>query len=126
MGVGSTICGVGVALGAFGAHSLKSRVDGASLAVFQTGVQYQLVHGLALLAVAANGQIIAPKKLVLIARLWTLGVVLFSGSLYVLSISGVKILGAITPLGGVCFLTGWILLAVEALRKSVDHEGDSR
>ena len=116
LAVGAIISGIGVALGAFGAHGLKTRVDAASMAVYQTGVQYQLVHGLALIAIASSRDIITAARLKLIARLWTIGIILFCGSLYLLAVTGVKILGAITPLGGVCFLTGWLILASSALK----------
>jgi uncharacterized membrane protein YgdD (TMEM256/DUF423 family) len=105
-----------VALGAFGAHALRDRLSADSLAVFETGVRYEMYHGLALLAVAyaANrwgGALPAAAGLLFLA-----GIVLFSGSLYALSLSGVRVLGAITPVGGLAFLAGWVCLAAAALR----------
>ncbi|MDB5106795.1 MAG: hypothetical protein JWP91_4484 [Fibrobacteres bacterium] len=101
---------LGVALGAFGAHALKSRVSPEMLAVWHTGVQYHLVHALALLALAlfakATGADIRWG-----ARFFVIGILLFSGSLYVMALSGIRILGAITPLGGLAFLLGWAWLA---------------
>lgn len=107
--IGSVLAFFGVAFGAFGAHALRDRIAPDMLAIFQTGVQYQMIHALALVALG----LAAPD--VKWARgagwLFVAGVVVFSGSLYALSLSGVRVLGAITPLGGVCFLTGWAVLA---------------
>ena len=109
--LGSLSAFIGVALGAFAAHGLKSRLDPAMLATFETGVRYHMYHALALLAVgwvctrwpgtAANAS----------GWLFVAGTVLFSGSLYALALSGTRWLGAITPLGGVAFLGGWLCLA---------------
>lgn len=106
-----------VALGAFGAHGLKQRLGADLLAVFQTGVQYHFYHTLALLAVALL-LLQAPQSTELrwSALLFCIGIVIFSGSLYVLSITGIRWLGAITPLGGVAFIAGWIFLALAAWR----------
>ena len=106
---------VGVALGAFGAHGLRSRLTPDMLAVFETGVRYQLVHAVALFALAAfmdrlNGSLITTA-----GWLFVTGIVLFSGSLYLLALTGVTILGAITPLGGFAFLAGWACLAIAAI-----------
>lgn len=109
---------LGVAAGAFGAHGLKSRLAADLLAVFETGARYQLVHAVALLGVAWLAEA-RPGKLPRAAgACFTLGTVLFSGSLYALALSGVRALGAITPLGGVAFLAGWALLGVAALRRA--------
>src|SRR5689334_8053987 len=97
-----------VALGAFGAHGLKARLSPGMLEVYKTGVQYHLAHALAMLLLAALSDRISVR---LPAWLFLVGIVLFSGSLYLLAISGVGILGAITPLGGLCFLAGWAVLA---------------
>lgn len=104
-----------VALGAFGAHALKEKLDEYSLGVFHTGVTYQTTHALAMVLVAlllkwypdASGLSWA-------GWCFALGTVVFSGSLYALAMSGVKVLGAITPIGGVLFLAGWALLAIHA------------
>jgi uncharacterized membrane protein YgdD (TMEM256/DUF423 family) len=106
---------VGVALGAFGAHGLRGRLTPEMLAVFETGVRYQLVHAVALLAMAGlmdrlNGWLITSAGWLFFA-----GIVLFSGSLYLLALTGVTILGAITPLGGLAFLAGWACLAIAAI-----------
>ena len=106
-----------VTFGAFGAHALKSRLDDYALGVFQTAVQYHFYHSLALLAVGiiALGQ---PETALLRASGWLfgLGILIFSGSLYTLSLSGISWLGAITPLGGLAFIGGWACLAVAALQ----------
>ncbi|WP_134699784.1 DUF423 domain-containing protein [Ammoniphilus sp. YIM 78166] len=106
-----------VALGAFGAHGLKARLSEDMMAVYQTGVQYHMFHSLGLIAVGVIAGMLSPTPLLSWSG-WAMmvGILLFSGSLYVLSISGIKILGAITPFGGVAFLIGWALLAIAALR----------
>jgi uncharacterized membrane protein YgdD (TMEM256/DUF423 family) len=103
---------VGVALGAFGAHALRARLSADHLAAFETGVRYQLVHALALVLV---GVLIGrrPARLSTAAGwCFTVGIVLFSGSLYVLSITGTTAVGVVTPLGGLFFLAGWACLAL--------------
>ena len=101
-----------VAFGAFGAHALKGRLDEYALGVFQTAVQYHFYHSLALLAVGILA-VSQPQTALLKTSGWLffLGILIFSGSLYVLSLSGVRWLGAITPLGGLAFLAGWACLA---------------
>lgn len=107
---------IAVAAGAFGAHALRARLDLGMLAVFETGARYQMYHALALLAVAwASGR--WPGKLTSAAGwCFVAGTVLFSGSLYGMALTGHRALGAITPLGGVAFLSGWLCLAVGARR----------
>jgi uncharacterized membrane protein YgdD (TMEM256/DUF423 family) len=102
---------LGVAAGAFGAHALRERLPDNMLAIFETGVRYQMYHALALLAVALLLTRVPSSAGVAAGWLFTAGIVIFSGSLYVLVLSGVRWLGAITPLGGVAFLAGWVLLA---------------
>jgi len=108
----------GVALGAFGAHGLRSRVAPDLLAVFETGVRYQLVHALALLAVGWAASRWPGGWVNASGCLFLAGIVVFSGSLYVLVLTGIRWLGAITPIGGVAFIVGWVCLAVAALRSS--------
>lgn len=104
----------GVALGAFAAHGLKQRLGADYLAVFQTGVQYQLIHALALIGVALLA-LHAPSRLLTAAGvLFAVGVMLFSGSLYLLTLTGISKLGIITPIGGTAFLAGWIFLMLAA------------
>lgn len=106
----------GVALGAFAAHGLKSRLSTEYLAVFQTGTHYQLIHALALLGVAILA-LVAPGRLVnLTGGFFAAGILLFSGSLYALTLSGIGKLGIITPFGGLAFLAGWACLGVLAWR----------
>jgi uncharacterized membrane protein YgdD (TMEM256/DUF423 family) len=105
---------VGVALGAFGAHGLRSRLAPEMLAVFETGVRYHMYHALALvltslLLARLDGWLVRTAGWCFVA-----GIVLFSGSLYALAMSGVTMLGAITPLGGLAFLAGWACLAIAA------------
>lgn len=101
-----------VAAGAFGAHALRARLPADLLAVFETGARYQMYHALALLAVAAAAARAPSAAANAAGWLFTAGIVLFSGSLYLLALTGTRWLGAITPLGGVCFLAGWGALAL--------------
>jgi uncharacterized membrane protein YgdD (TMEM256/DUF423 family) len=113
--IGSLNAFLAVALGAFGAHGLKSRVTTEMLAVWQTGVQYHLYHALGLILVGVLLHLFPQaSQLKLAGWLLVAGIVLFSGSLYLLTLSGVRVLGAITPLGGVAFLLGWLLVALFA------------
>ncbi|MFK4343877.1 MULTISPECIES: DUF423 domain-containing protein [unclassified Paenibacillus] len=113
--VGSIMMLLAVAIGAFGAHIVKTRIDADALAVYETGVKYHMIHAVGLLIIAlAAGQWGASTRLKWAARLLFTGIILFSGSLYVLSLTGIRVLGAITPLGGVCFIAGWLLLALAA------------
>ena len=109
---------LGVVLGAFGAHALQRQLDEAALRTFETGVRYQLFHALALLAVGLLARQSATPLLEWSGWLFVAGSLVFSGTLYLLAVTGVSWLGAITPLGGVAFLGGWVLLAVSALRWS--------
>ncbi|MCP3777032.1 DUF423 domain-containing protein [Paenibacillus sp. MZ03-122A] len=114
--VGSIMMMLAVAIGAFGAHIVKTRIDADALAVYETGVKYHMIHAVGLLIIAlAAGQWGPSNRLRWAARLLLTGIILFSGSLYVLSLTGIRVLGAITPLGGVCFIAGWVLLAWAAM-----------
>ena len=105
----------GVALGAFGAHALKETLTArGSLDIWNKAVLYQLVHAVALLSISHWP--LDNIKIIWTARSWMIGVILFSGSLYGLALGGPKILGPITPLGGLAFLIGWLLIAITALR----------
>ena len=105
-----------VGLGAFAAHGLRDVLSAEYLTVFQTGVHYQMVHALALLAVGMLLQKSPARSLRIAAWSFTLGILLFSGSLYALTLSGVRGLGMVTPFGGVAFLVGWASLAWFAWR----------
>lgn len=108
---------IAVGLGAFAAHGLKARLSVEALSAFQTGVQYQMYHALALLAVAVLLRVLG-HSWVLAASGWLFvaGILLFSGSLYALALGGPRWLGPVTPLGGLCFLLGWLALLVAAVR----------
>ncbi|HET7498651.1 MAG TPA: DUF423 domain-containing protein [Candidatus Eisenbacteria bacterium] len=103
---------LGVAAGAFGAHALRDTLPPDRLQVFETGARYQLIHALALIAVALALDRAASGALTAAGWLLVLGQVIFAGSLYALALSGVRLWGAVTPLGGLCYLVGWILLAI--------------
>jgi uncharacterized membrane protein YgdD (TMEM256/DUF423 family) len=104
-----------VAFGAFGAHALRARLSPDMLAVFETGVRYHMYHALALMLTSAAIGHLGPARLLEWAGwLFTAGIVLFSGSLYALALTGVSTLGAITPVGGLAFLGGWACLAMFA------------
>ena len=107
----------GVGLGAFGAHALKARLAPEQLATFETAVRYQLIHALALLAVAWAVTRWPGRWANASGWLFVVGVLLFSGSLYALSLTGVRALGAVTPMGGVSLLAGWACLAAAAWRR---------
>lgn len=110
--IGAVCAALAVTLGAFGAHALKSRLDANTLAVFQTGVEYQFYHALGILVIGLllmNPQ--APVGAKTAGWLLFAGILLFSGSLYVLSLSGQRMLGMITPFGGLAFILGWLWLA---------------
>ena len=114
--IGGLLGFLGVAFGAFGAHALRARLSADMLAVFETGVRYHMYHTFAVLIVAAAiGHIGSARLLTAAGWFFTAGIVLFSGSLYALALSGVGILGAVTPIGGLLFLLGWASLAVFAL-----------
>lgn len=114
--IGAVLMALAVAMGAFGAHALKGRLDAYSLSVYEKAVFYHFVHALGILIVAllARTSVITPAGQARVEWLLFIGIILFSGSLYALAISGVRILGAITPLGGIAFIAAWALLAYEA------------
>lgn len=106
---------IGVLAGAFGAHALSQRLDPDMLKVFETGVRYHLYHVLALLAVSVAGERVWGSRWASRAcTAWVVGIFIFSGSLYTLSITGIKWLGAITPIGGVALVLGWIFIVLSA------------
>ena len=112
--VAAVFLALAVALGAFGAHGLRGRIDDYSMGVYERAVLYHFLHALGLLVVS---MLPARPGLNWVAWLLAAGIVLFSGSLYVLAISGVRILGAVTPFGGLCFIGGWLLLAYWLISK---------
>ncbi|MGC3932478.1 DUF423 domain-containing protein [Pseudomonas atacamensis] len=106
----------GVALGAFAAHGLKNRLTPEYLTIFHTGVTYQLVHTLALFGVALLATQIQGRLITWAGLSFTVGIVLFSGSLYLLTMTGISKIGIITPFGGLAFLIGWVCLGLAAWR----------
>ena len=109
---------MGVALGAFGAHGLKGKISESLFSAFQTATYYQLFHTLALLAlVILMSQLsVVPKGFVVACFLWMVGIIFFSGSLYILALNGPGWLGPITPFGGLLLMSGWVSLLVGSLR----------
>jgi uncharacterized membrane protein YgdD (TMEM256/DUF423 family) len=108
---------IGVAAGAFGAHALRARVEPRMLEVFETGARYQMYHALAMLAAAWMVSRFPGALMNASGWLFMAGTVLFSGSLYAMALTGVRALGAITPLGGVCFIAGWACIALAAMKR---------
>jgi uncharacterized membrane protein YgdD (TMEM256/DUF423 family) len=116
--LGSGFAFLGIALGAFGTHGLRDRISEANLKIWQTGVQYHLIHAVAIVLVGLLAAHESGRALRAVGWLMAAGIVIFSGSLYALAVTDVKILGAITPLGGLCFLAAWLTLAFAFGRKS--------
>ncbi len=115
--LGSINAALAVILGAFGAHALKARISPEMLSVYHTASQYHFYHALGMLLIGAlASQFRTPGALQLSGFLMLAGIVLFSGSLYILAVTGVTWLGAITPLGGVAFIAAWVVLGYAALR----------
>ena len=117
--IGAIMAMLSVALGAFGAHLLEDHLTLDALAVYETAVQYQMFHAVGILIIASLYERLPSQQLALwAARLLLAGILVFSGSLYVLAMSGYKILGAVTPIGGVLFIGGWICLVLATRTKS--------
>jgi uncharacterized membrane protein YgdD (TMEM256/DUF423 family) len=109
---------ISVAAGAFGAHALQGRLDAHALQIFETGARYQMYHALAIAAAVLAARGAAPATPAhFAAACFLTGIVLFSGSLYVLSLSGIRIFGMVTPFGGLAFLAGWAALAWAAFQQ---------
>jgi len=115
-GMGAVLGAIGVAAGAFGAHAMRTRVAPEMLVVFETGVRYHLVHVLALLAAGWAAARWPSPAVTAAGWLFVAGILLFSGSLYALALTGVRALGLVTPVGGGAFILGWIALAWAAWR----------
>ena len=116
---GAINAAIAVAFGAFGAHALKEKLSAHYLAIWETAVQYQMFHAVGLIAVGIlmSTSLLGPiTQLSWAGYLLLAGTIIFSGSLYVLSLTGIGILGAITPIGGVAFIAGWIMLIIAALK----------
>ena len=113
---GSLLSMLSVVLGAFGAHYLKNTLNDYSLSVFQTGVLYQFFHSIGILVLVLLSKSINNLNLDLSIWFFTIGIILFSGSLYLLAITGLKWLGAITPIGGMFFILGWMFLFMKSIK----------
>lgn len=107
---------VAVMLGAFGAHGLKAVLSASELTTFETGVRYQMYHALAMLVLPALTSVVPVVWLTRVAVAFAVGTVLFSGSLYLLVLTGMKGFGPVTPVGGVAFIVGWLILIIGAFR----------
>jgi uncharacterized membrane protein YgdD (TMEM256/DUF423 family) len=118
LGIAAILGGISVAAGAFASHALKEKLTERALQIFETGARYEMYHALALLIVALllSRAEAAQMPLTVAGFAFISGILIFSGSLYALSLTGIKWLGAIAPLGGVAFLVGWGCLAVAAFR----------
>ena len=123
IGLGALSAFISVAAGAFGAHALKQVLDTDMLAVYHTAVDYQFFHSIGLIVIGALNKISPRNRLTPAAWTMLAGIILFSGSLYVLSTAGIKWLGMVTPIGGVCFLAAWLMLAFSYLTGSQSRDG---
>ncbi len=114
--IGSILAGLSVAGGAFASHALKDKLSDRALEIFETGIKYQMYHALALILVALflSRLETVPMTLSSAGYAFIVGILIFSGSLYALSLTGIKWLGAIAPIGGAAFLIGWLSLAIAA------------
>jgi len=111
--IGAVLLALAVALGAFGAHGLKDKLDAYSMSIYEKAVFYQFIHALGILIVPlfAKAGAVSEASSTRIVLVLFAGILFFSGSLYALAISGVRMLGAVTPIGGICFIAGWSMLA---------------
>ena len=117
LAIGAIMGALAVAIGAFGAHGLEGRVSERMMENYQTGVQYHMFHSLGIIVVGLTAAVIGGSALLGWAgSLMFFGMIVFSGSLYTMALTGMTWLGAITPIGGVAFILGWILLMIAALR----------
>jgi uncharacterized membrane protein YgdD (TMEM256/DUF423 family) len=116
---GAILMGLGVALGAFGAHGLRGRLDAYSMGIYEKAVFYQFIHSLGLLIVSYLPKIgaLSSSAASTVCALLLAGVVIFSGSLYILAVSGHRWLGAVTPIGGLSFIAAWVMLAWYSVRR---------
>ena len=114
--VGAFFSALAVLIGAFGAHGLKSKITPDSLSIFEIGVRYQMYHSLGLILIGLIGYHFPHNLIIYSAYFMLAGIIIFSGSLYLLALLNIKWLGAITPIGGMCFIIGWLLLAFNIYR----------
>jgi uncharacterized membrane protein YgdD (TMEM256/DUF423 family) len=121
--LGALLVLLAVMAGAFGAHALRGMVTERSLEIFQTGVQYQMIHGLGLILIAILGALDVSRRLLMAAAgLLVAGVVMFSGSLYLLALTELRWVGPVTPVGGLFFMLGWVLVVIAGLRQGNGQE----
>ena len=118
--LGAAFAGIGVALGAFGTHSLRDRVTPRNLEIFQTGVQYQTVHGLAIIVLAVAGVVLG-RSMKVPTALMAFGIVIFGGSLYALALGAPRILGAVAPIGGASLIAAWAIAAYLLLKSATSN-----
>ena len=116
---GIVFCGLSVIMGAFGAHALKDRLSEYSMTIYDKAILYQFFHAFGILFVGILGQLFNSEQFNICAVLFIIGILLFSGSLIVLAITGIKWFGAITPIGGMLFIIGWFLLFFKILKMSI-------
>ena len=114
--VGAVALALAVALGAFGAHGLRGRLDQYLMGIYEKAVFYHFIHALGVLTVPLFARLIAIPRAGVVCALLTAGIVFFSGSLYLMAVTGSLWLGAVTPIGGVCFIAGWLVLAYSLVR----------
>jgi len=116
--IGAAALGLAVMLGAFGAHGLRGKLDAYSMGIYERAVFYQFIHAMGLLVtpILARTNALRPSTGTLVCALLLAGIVIFSGSLYLLALTGTRWLGAITPIGGVCFIAAWFVLAIALAR----------
>lgn len=114
--LGASLAALAVVLGAFGAHGLKSKVTPEDLAIFETGVRYHMYHALGLILIGILGFHFNSEVIQLPAVLLSVGILIFSGSLYILVLTGLRWMGAITPIGGLALIAGWVLLAFRLIK----------
>lgn len=116
--IGAAGLGLAVILGAFGAHGLRGKLDAYSMGIYERAVFYQFIHAMGLLVapILVRMTALRPSTGTLVCALLFAGIVTFSGSLYLLALTGTRWLGAITPIGGVCFIAAWLLLAIALAR----------
>ena len=108
-----------VVMGAFGAHALKDKLSEYSMSIYDKAVFYQVFHALGILVIAILGQVFNTEQFNISGWFFVIGILLFSGSLFILSVTGIKWLGAITPIGGIMFITGWFLLFFKVLKMKI-------
>ena len=116
---GLIFCGLSVLMGAFGAHALKDKLSEYSMLIYDKAVFYQVLHALGILVIAILGQVFNTQQFNMSGWLFVAGILLFSGSLFILSVTGIKWLGAITPIGGVMFIAGWFLLFFKVFKMQI-------